>query len=360
MREIFGGWPWPDKLNPWAAVAELTRERFWTTFRGMDLDLVKSEILQDVFREGMTMPIPASERPLPARAGPATWPAKVLSEARQAEKLTSVKTPLPKFFNPLFRKQNLVNRSLIASTRAGADGLAEMMWAADKLINEMEVLRRLVFAGGVEANEESISQLRQAARGGDSIVALPWVMRQTTRLAAGATVLISGCVDNLLNLELASLGFKVIGLDERECRDDHPNFKFLEGSRSAPPLAEATVDAVIAIGGVGQTSTGALAVSPPDEADLAAMRAWQRVLKPGGALMLTIPFGKTTPTAAKRPYDSGSLDNLLKGWMVEVREFAVCATQQCWIYPTPESEAARTTVSQTGRAQSVALVLARK
>jgi SAM-dependent methyltransferase len=185
-------------------------------------------------------------------------------------------------------------------------------------------------------------------------------MRQTTRLPTGATVLISGCAENLLNLELASLGYKVVGLDERECRDDHPNFKFLEGSRTAPSLAAASVDAVIAIGGVGHASPGALVVSAPDEADLAAMQAWRRVLKPGGALILTIPFGKATPTAFKQLYDSVPLDNLLKGWTVEVREFALCTPQHGWFYPAPEAEAARAMVSQTGRPQSVALVCARK
>ena len=325
----------------------------------MDLDLVKSEILRDVFAEGMTAPIPASERPLPPGPAPATWPGRVLSEARQAEKLTTVKTSLPKFFNPLFRQQNLVNRSLIASARAGADGLAEVMYAADRLNDELEILRRIVFANGA-AGAGGLPQLRRSAGGGEPIVALPWVVRQTAKLPTGATVLIGGCAENLLNLELASLGYKVIGVDERECRDDHPNFKFIEASPVAPPLAEASVDAVIAISCLGQTSPGALAIQPPDEADRTAMGAWRRVLKPGGALMLAIPFGKSSPTAVRQLYDSKSLDDLLNGWTVEAREFAVCNNQPCWIYPAPEAEAGRTAVSQAGRPQAAALIFARK
>jgi len=326
----------------------------------MDLDLIKREILRDVFQEGMTVPTPVSERPLSPGQSPATWPAKVLGEARQAEKLTSVKTPLPKFFNPLFRQQNLVNRSLIASTRAGADGLAAVMHAAEQLNDELEVLRRLVFTSGIQADTGGLPQLRRAARCSESIVTLPWVLRQTTRLAVGATVLVSGCAGNLLNLELASLGFKVIGIDERECRDDHPNFKFLEANPAAPPLAEGSVDAVIAVALLGQAPPGALAPQPPAEADVAALAAWRQVLKPGGALILTIPFGKSSPTAHRQLYDSVSLDHLLKGWTVETREFAACADQSSWLYPTPEPEAARTVVSNTGRAQAVALVVARK
>jgi len=326
----------------------------------MDLDLVKSEILRDVFREGMIAPTPASERPLPSGQAPATWPARVLKEAKEAEALTTVKTSLPKFFNPLFRKQNLVNRSLIASTRAGADGLAGVMHAADRLSHEMEVLRRLVVAIGVSPDAEGLPQLRRAARRGEPIVTLPWVLRQTVRLPTGATVLLAGCMGNLLNLELASLGFKVIGVDERECGDDHPNFKFLEASPAAPPLAPGSMDSVIAVSGLGQTVPGALAVQAPDEADRAALLAWRTVLKPGGAVLLTIPFGKASSTDNQQLYDSPALDALLKGWTVEMREFACCATQESWLYPTPEPEAGRTPADKAGRPQAVAMIVARK
>jgi len=326
----------------------------------MDLDLVKSEILRDVFRDGMTAPTRASERPLPSGQAPITWPAQVLKEAKEAEVLTTVKTSLPKFFNPLFRKQNLVNRSLIASMRAGADGLAGVMHTADRLTNEMEVLRRLVVASGVSPDAKGLPQVRRAARIGEPIVTLPWVLKQIGRLPAGATVLLAGCMDNLLNLELASLGFKVIGVDERECGDDHPNFKFIEANPAAPPLAPASVDAVIAVSGLGRATPGAMTVQAPDEADRAAMLAWRRILKPGGAVLLAIPFGKTSSTDIRQLYDSPTLDALLKGWTVEVREFAVCSPLQSWLYPTPEPEAGRTTVDKAGRSQAVALVLARK
>jgi SAM-dependent methyltransferase len=212
----------------------------------------------------------------------------------------------------------------------------------------------------VAPDADGLPKLRSAARHGESIVTLPWVLRQTTRLPAGATVLVSGCAENLLNLELASLGFKIIGVDERECRDDHPNFRFLEANPASLPLAAASVDAVIAVAGLGRTEPGALAMQPPGDADRAAMRAWRQVLKPGGALMLTIPFGKASPTALRQIYDSVSLDHLLKDWIVEVREFAVCTQQQCWLYPAPEAEAARTAVNHAGRPQAAALILARK
>lgn len=326
----------------------------------MDLDLVKSEILREVFQAGMTVPIPASERPWPAGQTPATWPAKVLSEAREAEKLSSVKTSLPKFFNPLFRPQNLVNRSLIASVRAGADGLAAVMHEAEKLNHEMEFLRRLLFAVNLPEGAEDVPQLRRAARLGESIISLPWILRQTVRLKAGATVVVAGCADNLLNLELASLGYKVIGLDERECRDDHPNFKYIEANPAAPPLAEGSVDALVAVSLLGRASPGALVVPLPDDADMAAMQAWRRILKPDGALIMTIPFGQTSPVATRQLYDSVALDKLLKGWTIEAREFAACLSQHSWTYPTPEPEANRAAVNHVGRVQAVALILARK
>jgi hypothetical protein len=326
----------------------------------MDLDLVKSEILRDVFREGLTAPTPASERHLPPRQAAATWPARVLRDARQAEKLTAVKTPLPKFFNPLFRQQNLINRSLIASARAGADGLAEVMHAADRLNEELELLRRLAIAHGVAPATEGWPQLRQSARAGEQMVTLPWTLRQSVKLPAGATVLVERCADNLLNLELASLGFKVIGLDQRECRDDHPNFKFLESGGPTLPLAAASVDAVVAVSCLGRAAPGALPVDLPGEEDKAALLAWHHVLKPDGALMLTLPFGQASPTAGQQIYNSVSLDKLLTGWTVEAREFALCTNQQAWFYPSPEAEASRTAVNRIGRPQAVALVLVRK
>jgi ubiquinone/menaquinone biosynthesis C-methylase UbiE len=167
-------------------------------------------------------------------------------------------------------------------------------------------------------------------------------------------------LDNLLNLELASLGFKVIGLDERECRDAHPNFKYIEGSGSQPPLADGNMDVVVALRQIGAVAPGPLALELPSEGDKQAMQNWQKVLKPGGTLILAIPFGQAAATAIQQIYHSRALDKLLEGWTVVVREFAIYSNQQAWIHPSPEAESSRTAVSNTGCTQAMALVVVRK
>jgi len=327
----------------------------------MDLDLVKSEILQEVFRAGMPAPLPASERNLPPGHSPTTWPEKILAEAKSAESATTVKSSLPKVFNPLLRKQNLVNRSLIASARAGADGLAEALSAADRLESGLDILHRAASAAGISPNlsESDGPSLRRSAKTSAHIVEFPWVIRQTTRLPTGATVLVCGCAGSLLNLELASLGFQVLGIDLQACADAHPNFSFLEADPAAPPLPDASVDAVIAISCLGNTGSGHLAEGHPTTADLAAMQHWRRVTKPGGALIITLPFGQPSPMSSRQIFNAAGLKALFSDLKMEIGEYAQCSDQSAWSCPVSEAQASAATVNAAGRPQGLALIFAR-
>ncbi len=66
---------------------------------------------------------------------------ETLSAAAEAEKLTTVRTRLPKFLNPLFRPQNRINRSFLRGLRALAEGHRRGTGLARWLADQTEGLR---------------------------------------------------------------------------------------------------------------------------------------------------------------------------------------------------------------------------
>jgi hypothetical protein len=82
------------------------------------------------------------------------------------------------------------------------------------------------------------------------------------------------------------------------------------------------------------------------------------VLKPGGGLLLTVPFGLAGQSAGQRVYDSKSLAALLDGFEVREKRFFAGEGQREW-RETPESGMASVD-SHTGLTQGVALVHAVK
>src|SRR5207247_9505211 len=95
----------------------------------------------------------------------------------------------------------------------------------------------------------------------------------------------------------------------------------------------AQFDAVVCLSTIEHIGRGAYgeALAADDAADRAALGRIRELTKPGGLLVLTVPFGPASTDAFERTYDSAALDALLQGWVVEERVVAHRADSATWV-----------------------------
>lgn len=152
--------------------------------------VLKREDMSEVIRK--TLAAPAA--PAPSAGAPPSSPEDrsriILNQTARAEEATTVRTRFPKFFNPLFRKQNIVNRALIAGVRECAtlftrlsrelDSFASRQEeknrdCADEIVEHRDLLRTLHRKLGEhskrqEAMETELKELKQREQESDRIL----------------------------------------------------------------------------------------------------------------------------------------------------------------------------------------------
>lgn len=193
----------------------------------------------------------------------------------------------------------------------------------------------------------------------ERIVELPWVLR-TLAAFPGSRVLDFGCSNSPLSLEMAAMGHKVVGADLRPYGYTHPNFELIQGDFLRIPTPEKYFDVVVAVSAVEHVGLDGVYGGPTHESgDRAIVRKFLEVLKPGGALLLTVPFGLAGENPGYRVYDALGLAALLVGFEVREKLFFLGERQLEWI-EVPESRLADVPSHENGLTQGVALVFAAK
>jgi SAM-dependent methyltransferase len=191
----------------------------------------------------------------------------------------------------------------------------------------------------------------------ERIVEMPYVLQKLAAYPC-AKVLDFGCSNSPLSLELAALGYKVTGVDLRTYGYEHPNFELLQGDFLQREMPENSFDAVVAVSAVEHTGLeGVYGAQAHDSGDRVILRKFLKILKPGGILLLTVPFGKAGENPGYRVYDSKSLGALIEGFTVREKRFFLGEKQKTWI-EVPEARLAD--VESVGLTQGVALVFAAK
>jgi len=161
----------------------------------------------------------------------------------------------------------------------------------------------------------------------ERIVEMPFTHRAL--VAAGinppARVLEFGCAHSRLALELCSLGYGVTAVDLNPYPFTHPNLRFVRGNLLQIDLEDWPYDAATAISviehagleaGAGYSATS----QAPD--DTALLNRLHALLRPGGLLVLTVPFGRAAVTTEYRIYDEAGLTRLTRGWTVLSNAYA--------------------------------------
>lgn len=169
----------------------------------------------------------------------------------------------------------------------------------------------------------------------ERIVEIPFAYRHL--IPPPATVLDFGCARSTVAISLASLGYRVTGIDLRRYAFAHPNLKFVQANMLTHPFAENTFDAITAISTVEHCGLGAYAESEVDNGDCRVMEELLRILKPGGQLILTVPFGSVGATSWYRIYDQRSLQKLTAGFTVRVAQYYSGVGRTHWVPVAPEA-----------------------
>jgi len=156
----------------------------------------------------------------------------------------------------------------------------------------------------------------------ERIIEIPFVIDALAGMAKTSKVLDLGCMESVLPMFMAGLGFQVTGFDFRQYPYNVPNFKFVQGSILDLPFENGAYDVVTCVSTIEHIGIGFYS-DPKDNlsADVKGMLEIKRVLRPEGRLILTVPFGKAFVNDQQRVYDQQGLDKLLVGFSVNTIKF---------------------------------------
>lgn len=160
----------------------------------------------------------------------------------------------------------------------------------------------------------------------------------------GGRILDIGCCESKLPIELASIGYEVYGLDQREYSLKHPNFKFVQGDATSLPFSDAFFDIVVSVSTIEHIGHGVYGDPLYEKGDRRALLEMWRVTKPGGSVLLTMPYGgKPLPEDSFwynkiHWYNPEAIKRLTEGLNVEKEAF-YSKKEGCWV-PCSSYEAA--------------------
>ncbi|OGR42746.1 MAG: hypothetical protein A2X35_02000 [Elusimicrobia bacterium GWA2_61_42] len=190
----------------------------------------------------------------------------------------------------------------------------------------------------------------------ERIVEIPFVLRNLP--PAPCKVLDFGSTSSPLVLEMASIGYKVTGVDLRPYGFTHPNLEFYIGDfaeRRSDPDAYDAVTAVSSVEHCGLESYGA---STKESGDKKIVGLFRKILKPKGVLLLTVPYGRRGENEGYRVYDKERLEDLLEGFELRQKLLYAWNPEEQWVL---SDESGLKDVDCLGpRVRGVALVIAVK
>lgn len=154
-----------------------------------------------------------------------------------------------------------------------------------------------------------------------------------------------GCVarNNLLPQVLTGFGWEVWGIDIRPFTVKLPNFHFAPGDVTNTTFADGFFDCIYAVSTIEHIGlAGRYGVTEDDlSGDTRVLKEIERILCPGGILLVTMPYGKRKVIPPlERIYDREQLQELFSDWQVKEQVYYAPDTEGCWCQ-VPEEVAAK-------------------
>jgi ubiquinone/menaquinone biosynthesis C-methylase UbiE len=159
----------------------------------------------------------------------------------------------------------------------------------------------------------------------ERIIEIPFALGCLNTLPAGSKVLDLGCTESIFPLQAATLGYQVTGFDFRKYPYVHPNLIFVQGDTVNLPFESETFEAVFCISTIEHIGLGFYndPLAAREGADQKAMKQVHRVLKKGGMLALTVPYGTEIANDHHRIYNQQSLRQLLADFAIQEERYFV-------------------------------------
>jgi len=145
-----------------------------------------------------------------------------------------------------------------------------------------------------------------------------------------------GSTGSLLPLELAKQGHTVYSIDSRKYHECHPNLTFVRGDILRSFFPEDFFDLVVCVSTIEHIGLGAYGDPQYENGDKLVVKEFGRILKKGGALLLTAPFsGKykvlSWMESYERVYDYDRLKSLFEGWEIQLEEYYIAKKAKHWV-----------------------------
>ncbi len=209
------------------------------------------------------------------------------------------------------------------------------------------ILTQIIFRRKVHAHDKRPYQTfiqavkyKPSAEGGynidvkERIVEVPFVFGCLAAFPKGSQILELGCAQSHTAISLASLGYQVTGVDLTEYDLEHPNFHFVQGDFLEVSLAGG-FDAFIAILVLEHSGLEYYGDRKRESADVSIMKRAHTLLKPGGQLIITVPFGirKVVFKNGKpfqRIYDYQALRELMSPFVIQEERFFYTENRKYW------------------------------
>lgn len=163
----------------------------------------------------------------------------------------------------------------------------------------------------------------------DRLLEYPFIHQNIPFNGKGSKILDIGSGNSTLPLELASKGYQVWAIDLkrgylRSIR--HSNFTFIQGDIRRPNFQDDFFDIVTAVSSIEHIGLDGREVD--FGGDKVALQQIFRILKAGGKLLITVPFGKRGVYHRKghpywRVHDLSSLTELLAGFEIKMIKFGL-------------------------------------
>jgi SAM-dependent methyltransferase len=163
----------------------------------------------------------------------------------------------------------------------------------------------------------------------ERVAEVPFVYASIGKLALGSRILDVGATESSVAVGLASLGYRVTALDPRPYPLEHHNLSVHIGPVEAFADPD-SFDGAVLLSSIEHFGLGAYDLPENSAADREAIQAVHRLLRPGGKMVLTTPYGAAPTTSLQRTYLPEHLDALLAEWQVDHRSYLTRVSRTEW------------------------------
>ncbi|RLA89626.1 MAG: hypothetical protein DRG58_04425 [Deltaproteobacteria bacterium] len=144
-----------------------------------------------------------------------------------------------------------------------------------------------------------------------------------------------GSSSSYVPLQLARQGHQVVAVDIRPYPLRHRNLTYISGDVTDASFGEglSPFDVVTCISTLEHIGLGYYGEKMARQGDEMAVATLHRLLKPGGSLLLTLPFaGKFSQDDFQRVYDFENINRLFSvGWRLKEERFHIPRSRKNWV-----------------------------